>query len=109
MLYNLHTISGKSRFYKELAARLETDLTAVLSRLEAANNLKLAEVTIPPVERITLQVDTSLQMEFNLPEKNFIRKDITSLVKQRGIDYLLDQVITIAMNLAVLYRHAVGK
>ncbi|EDV55492.1 uncharacterized protein LOC6548183 [Drosophila erecta] len=125
--------------YSELAAKLETDLTAVLSRLEAAkNNLELVRkfmdnpgeelqslmqiaqgvfrwVTIPPVERVTLQVGTSLQMEFDLPEaEEFIKKDITGLVKQRvqhehDIDYLQDQVNTVEMNLAVLYKHGVAK
>ncbi|XP_033151870.1 LOW QUALITY PROTEIN: uncharacterized protein LOC117135618 [Drosophila mauritiana] len=123
--------------YSELAAKLETDLTAVLTRLEAAkNNLELLRrfmdnpdkdvqsliqiaqgvfrwVSIPPVERVTLQVGASLQMEFKLSEaEEFIKKDITSLVKQQlqhehDIDYLQDQVNTVEMNLAVLYKHGV--
>ncbi|XP_017054188.1 uncharacterized protein LOC108096808 [Drosophila ficusphila] len=125
--------------YNELAAKLETDLTSVLTRLEAAkNNLELVNkfigkpgeefqalmpitpgvfrwATVLPMEKVTLQVSTGLQMEFELPEaEDFIRKDIVSLVKQRlqhehDIDYLQDQVNTIEMNLAVLYKHGVER
>ncbi|XP_016947297.1 uncharacterized protein LOC108022723 [Drosophila biarmipes] len=125
--------------YNELAAKLESDLAAVLARLEAAkNNLELVKkfvdhpdeefqslmqvtpgvfrwVTVLPVEKVTLQVGTSLRMKFGLPEaEEFIRKDITSLVKQQlqhehDIDYLQDQVNAIEMNLAFLYKHAIDK
>jgi len=125
--------------YSELAAKLETDLAAVLTRLDAAkSNLELVKkfidnpgeefqslmqvaqgvfrwVTVLPVEKVSLQVGTALQMKFDLPEaEEFIRKDITSLVKQRlqhehDIDFLQDQVNTIEMNLAVLYKHGVDK
>jgi len=118
---------------------LETDLAAVLTRLDAAkSNLELVKkfidnpgeefqslmqvaqgvfrwVTVLPVEKVSLQVGTALQMKFDLPEaEEFIRKDITSLVKQRlqhehDIDFLQDQVNTIEMNLAVLYKHGVDK
>ncbi|XP_017077749.1 uncharacterized protein LOC108112417 [Drosophila eugracilis] len=125
--------------YNELAAKLESDLAMVLSRLEAAkNNLELVKkfianpdeehqtlmqiaqgifrwVTVQPVKKVTLQVGTVLQMEFELQEaEEYIKKDITSLVQQRlqhehDIDYLQDQVNTIEMNLAVLYKHGVEK
>ncbi|XP_017120743.1 uncharacterized protein LOC108141758 [Drosophila elegans] len=121
--------------YNEMAAKLETDLTAVLTRLEAAkNNLELVKkfrnnpgeefqsliqisagvfrwVKVMPVEQVTLKVGNALQMAFDLPEaEEFIKKDITSLVKQRlqhehDIDFLQDQVNTIEMNLAVLLKH----
>ncbi|KAH8358170.1 hypothetical protein KR084_006529 [Drosophila pseudotakahashii] len=125
--------------YSELAAKLEVDLTAVLTRLDAAkNNLELVKkfmdnpgeefqslvqvtlgvfrwVNVLPVKRVTLQVGTALQMEFDLSEaEEFIKKDIIRLVKQRlqhehDVDFLQDQVNTIEMNLAVLYKHGVDK
>ncbi|XP_016996531.3 prefoldin subunit 3 [Drosophila takahashii] len=125
--------------YSELAAKLEVDLTAILTRLDAAkNNLELVKkfmdnpgeefqslvqvtrgvfrwVTVLPVKKVTLQVGTALQMDFDLLEaEEFIKKDITSLVKQRlqhehDIDFLQDQVNTIEMNLAVLYKHGLDK
>ncbi|XP_016977128.1 uncharacterized protein LOC108043088 [Drosophila rhopaloa] len=125
--------------YNEIAAKLEADLGAVVTRLEAAkNNLGLVKkfmdnpgkefqslmqisqgvfrwVTVMPVERVTLKVGNALQMEFDLPEaQEFIKKDITSLVKQRlqhehDIDFLQDQVNTIEMNLAVLYKKGANK
>ncbi|KAI8035832.1 uncharacterized protein LOC128256710 [Drosophila gunungcola] len=125
--------------YNEIAVRLQTDLTAVLARLEAAkNNLEMVKkfrdnpgeefqslmqisagvfrwVTVMPVEKVTLKVGNALQMVFDLPEaEEFIKKDITRLVKQRlqhehDIDFLQDQVNTIEMNLAVLFKNGLDK
>ncbi|KAH8290564.1 hypothetical protein KR054_004033, partial [Drosophila jambulina] len=126
--------------YSIQAWKLEERKTSIIMRLEEAKaNMKLVDmfmrkpgeelqnmmhitygvfrwVTIPPVEKVILQANSStLQMEFGLPEATeFLKKEITRLQQQRlqiehDIDYLEDQVHVIELNMAVLKKYEMKK
>ncbi|KAH8327044.1 hypothetical protein KR074_001357, partial [Drosophila pseudoananassae] len=125
--------------YRELATRMQVNSTALTKRTETAmKNLELVtkflleggkeydtlvqvapgvlrRVVVPPVVKVTLQVSTGLQMEFDLKEaREFIISELTNLAKQNlklehDIDFLQDQITTIELNITSLYNYEIEK